>query len=492
MSSERATATAPRDRSGSHVDSWVRGLLIALSLLVFSSGTAAARDLLVVTIDGSINQASAEYLIDAIERAEAEGAAAVLIELDTPGGFVLDTQDIIQAMLNASVPTIVYVTPRGASATSAGTFITIAANVAAMTPGTSIGAAHPLIPVGSGSKPPAAPGEETEEAPQTVIEEKLENYLAAYIESIAKQRKRNVEWAEEAVRNSVAVTADEALELNVIDLIAKSRAELIEAIEGRVVEVNGEEQTLSLADARAVPVEMTLVQRIFDFLIDPNLAFILFAIGAGGLYLEFQNPGMIVPGAVGVIAMLILGFTMHILPFSWVGALLVLVGVALLIAELFITSFGLLFAAGLTCFLLGGTMVFDRPDVWDLTVSFWDVLVPIALAMTLTGAFIAYTLGRSFMNRQTAGIEQMVGLIARCESDLDPKGKVFVRGEYWNAQLQGPERERALGADDSDADGIEVESSGERARAGEAVEVVAVDGLTLHVRRRASRAQESG
>ena len=447
------------------------GLLFLFQILAaigLASSASMASDLFVVTIDGSINQASAEYLIDAIERAEEEGAAAVLIELDTPGGFVLDTQDIIQAMLNASVPTIVYVTPRGASATSAGTFITLAANVAAMMPGTSIGAAHPLIPVGSGSKPPGTPGAEEGEPAQTVIEEKLENYLAAYIESIAKQRKRNVEWAEEAVRNSVAVTADEALELKVIDLIAKNRTELLEAIEGRVVEVDGEEQALALSDARPVPIEMTLVQQIFDFLIDPNLAFILFAIGAGGLYLEFQNPGMIVPGAIGVIAMLILGFTMHILPFSWVGALLVLIGMALLIAELFIASFGLLFAAGITCFLVGGTMVFDRPDVWDLTVSFWDVLLPIAVAMTVMGGLIAYSLGRSFMSRQTAGVDEMVGLIGRCESDLDPKGKVFVRGEYWNAILQDPDS--AAG------------TSTERANLGDTVEIVAVEGLTLRVR----------
>jgi len=233
--------------------------------------------------------------------------------------------------------------------------------------------------------------------------------------------------------------------------------------------VEGEEQALALKDARAVSIEMTLVQQIFDFLIDPNLAFILFAIGAGGLYLEFQNPGMIVPGAIGVIAMLILGFTMHILPFSWVGALLVLIGMALLIAELFITSFGLLFAAGITCFLVGGTMVFDRPDVWDLTVSFWDVLLPIAVAMTVMGGLIAYSLGRSFLRRQTAGVDEMVGLIGRCESDLDPKGKVFVRGEYWNAILQ-------------DSDSSEGASTG-RANLGESVEVLAVDGLTLRVRR---------
>ncbi len=446
--------------------------------LIFSAAAAKAGDILVVTIDGSINQASAEYLIDAIARAESEGAAAVLIELDTPGGFVLDTQDIIQAMLNASVPTIVYVTPRGATATSAGTFITLAANIAAMMPGTSIGAAHPLIPVGSGAKPPGTPDSDDGEPAQTIIEEKLENYLAAYIESIAKQRNRNVEWAEEAVRNSVAVTADEALELGVIDLIAKNRSELLSAIEGRVVEVNGDDWTLSFSGSVAIPIEMTLVQQIFDFLIDPNLAFILFAIGAAGLYLEFQNPGMIVPGAVGVIAMLILGFTMHVLPFSWVGALLVLIGVALLIAELFVVSFGLLFAAGIACFLVGGTMVFDRPDVWDLTVSFWDVLFPIAVTMTIMGALIAYTVGRSVFRKQTAGVDQMIGLVARCESTLDPEGRVFVRGEHWKAILQSGESS-ALNDSNSETN---IEST-PHARLGDRVEVVSVEGLTLHVRR---------
>jgi membrane-bound serine protease (ClpP class) len=457
------------------------GLLLALCGAVLLASSANARDLVVVTIDGSINQASAEYLIEAIERAEEEDAAAVLIELDTPGGFVLDTQDIIQAMLNASVPTIVYVTPRGASATSAGTFITLAANIAAMKPGTSIGAAHPLIPVGGGAQPPGTPGGEQAEPTQSVIEEKLENYLAAYIESIAKQRKRNVEWAEEAVRNSVAITADVALELGVIDLIAENRSELLTAIDGRTVEVDGQEMTLAVADTEFVQIEMTLVQRIFDFLIDPNLAFILFAIGAGGLYLEFQSPGMILPGAVGVVAMLILGFTMHILPFSWVGALLVLLGVALLIAELFIVSFGLLFAAGITCFLLGGTMIFDRPDVWDLRVSFWDVLVPIATAMTVMGILISYSLGRTFLSRQTAGVDEMVGLIGHTASILDPTGKVFVRGEYWNAILQA-----------EDPDG----AARDRADLGESVEVVSVEDLTLHVRKYvgspAGRAQQTG
>jgi membrane-bound serine protease (ClpP class) len=434
--------------------------LILLALLLSMASAAEARDLFVVSIDGSINPASADYLIGAIELAEREGAAAVLIELDTPGGLVSATQDIIQSMLNATVPTIVYVMPRGATATSAGTFITLAANVAVMMPGTSIGAAHPVSLFGgeSSPSPTGQSDKEGDSSGQDVVQKKIENFLAAYIESIAKQRNRNVEWAGEAVRNSIAVTAEEALELNVIDLIASSRGDLLEAIEGRVVNLGEEEHTLAVVDASVVRVEYTLVQAIFNFLSDPNVATILFAIGAIGLYMEFQSPGLIVPGVTGVVAMILFGFALQILPFSWIGVLLILLGVGLLIAELFITSLGTLFAAGVTCFLIGGTMVFDRPELSDLTVSFWEVLVPIAAAISLLGVFIVYSLSRTFMSHQTAGVDEMVGLVGRCETTIDPIGKVFVRGEYWNTVADT------------------------KIVAGDPVEVIGIEGLTLRVR----------
>lgn len=439
-------------------------LVVLLAVLLAGTNAARAGEILLVEIDGTINPASADYLIGAIRRAEETGAAAVLIELDTPGGLVSSTQDIIQAMLNATVPTIVFVSPRGATATSAGTFITLAANVAAMMPGTSIGAAHPVSAFG-GSSPPAKEGEEGDAggAVQDVVGQKMENYLAAYVESIAKQRHRNVEWAREAVRTSQAVTSEQALELGVIDLLASSRAELLEKIEGREVELGDVKQPLALAGHVIVPVEKTIVQAIFDFITDPNLAFILFAIAAGGLYMEFQSPGLILPGAVGAVALVLLGFSMQILPFSWVGAMLVLVGVALLIAEIFVVSFGMLFVAGMACFLIGGTMVFDRPEVSDLTVSFWQVLVPIAAAISLAGAIVALSLGRSFLTRQTAGIDEMIGLVGRVEAAIDPTsnrpGKIFVRGEYWNAE------------------------AGEAIAAGESASVEAVEGMILRVRR---------
>lgn len=439
------------------------GLAWLLGSFALPAAHVAAGEILLVEIDGSINPASADYLIGAIERAEQTGATAVLVELDTPGGLVSSTQDIIQAMLNSSVPTIVFVSPRGATATSAGTFITLAANVAAMMPGTSIGAAHPVSLFGG--SPPASPegeGDEKARAAQDVVGQKMENYLAAYVESIAKQRGRNVEWAQEAVRTSQAVTSEKALELGVIDLVASSRGELLEAIEGREVEVGDAKQRLALAGHVVVPVEQTLVQSIFGFLTDPNLAFILFAIGALGLYMEFQHPGLIVPGAVGVVALVLLGFSMQILPFSWVGAMLVLVGVALLVAEVFVVSFGLLFVAGLACFLIGGTMVFDRPEASDLTVSFWQVLVPIAAAMTTVGAIVVWVLGRSILSRQTAGVEEMIGMIGRAESTIGPgagQGRIFVHGESWNAR-----------SDDAIAPG-------------EPVRIESVEGLTVRVRR---------
>lgn len=468
--------TAARDRVRRVAALALVCALVSLLGTVAAGRARAAGDLYVVTIDGSINPASADYLMSAIATAEDAGAAGLLIELDTPGGLVSATQDIIQAMLNASVPTIVYVTPRGATATSAGTFITLAANVAAMMPSTSIGAAHPVSLFGGSPAPQEQPGKQDGQAApvKDVVGQKIENYLAAYVESIAKQRNRNVEWAIEAVRNSVAVTAEEALELNVIDLVVDSRAALVEAVEGRVVSVDGEDWTISLAGAREVVVEKTLLQAIFDFLSDPNVATILFAIGALGLYMEFQSPGLILPGAIGVVAMILLGFALQILPFSWIGVMLMLLGVILLIAEVFVVSFGLLFAAGITCFLVGGTMVFDRPEVSDLTVDFWRVLFPMAVSLSIFGAVIAYTLGRSLFAQQTAGVDEMIGLVGRCvtaeqgaqgenaeaSNTAGAKGaKVFVRGEYWNCI-----------AEDSIAPG-------------DAVEIVAVEGLRLRVRK---------
>jgi membrane-bound serine protease (ClpP class) len=429
-----------------------RTALVALTLAL-AAGAAAAGHVNVVTIAGSINPASSDYLQHAIERSEAEGAIAVLIELDTPGGLLASTKDIIQAMLNAKLPIIVYVTPQGAWAASAGTFITLAGHVAAMAPGTSIGAASPVSATGGGGQ------QDDQGHRENVAEEKAEKFTTAFIESIAKQRKRNVEWAMRAVREAEAITQDKALELGVIDLVATDRADLLRQIEGREVALNGETRKLSLAGAEIRTIAMTPLTRFFDFLASPDVAVLLVMAGLLGLYIEFQQPGMILPGVAGLICLVIAAIAFQILPFSWVGLLLMLLGMGLVATEVFVPAFGVLFAAGIACFLLGGSLLFDLPEVSDLTVSFWSVLVPSVAGFALFAAVAVFAVGRTLMRAQTTGVSEMLGLIGRSSTPLTPEGKVFVRGEYWTAEAD------------------------EEIPAGARVEVTAVEGMRLRVRR---------
>ena len=436
------------------------GLALALVAAFASSALAASpqepveRDGAVVLarIDGSINPASSDYLQRAIEESARLEAAILLIELDTPGGLVTSTQDIIQAMLASRVPIVVYVAPQGAWAGSAGTFITLAAHVAAMAPGSSIGAAHPVELGG-------APQPEGEKGGPSHAERKAENMLAAFIESIAKKRKRNVEWAEKAVRESLAVTAEEALELRVVDLVAGDRAELLEKLEGRVVETDAGPVRLAVKDAALHEIEMGLVTRVLDVIADPNVVALLFLAGLALLYVEFSQPGLIVPGVVGAGCLILALIAVQVLPFSWVGVMLVLLGAGLLVAEAFVTSFGLLFAGGLACLLIGGALMFDRPDLSDLTIDFWRVLVPAVGALGLCVGFLVLAVGRVVRRAQVAGVEELIGMVGVASTRLDPSGTVFIHGEYWRADADEP---------------IE---------ANERVETLGVEGLRLRVRR---------
>ena len=407
----------------------------------------------IARIQGSINPASSDYLQKAIAQAEAEGAVLLVLELDTPGGLVASTKDIIQAMLGSQVPIVVFVSPQGAWAGSAGTFITLAAHVAAMAPGSSIGAAHPVGIGGGGGTPQDEEGKTTD-----VSAEKAENLLAAFIESIAAERDRNVEWAEKAVRESVAVTADEALELNVIDLVAKDRADLLAQLDGRELVLKGEPVKLVVAGAEQREIAMSALTRFLNVLVDPNVAVILLMAGALGLYIEFNQPGMLIPGIAGAVCLLLALIAMQILPFSWLGLLLIGLGLVLFMAELFVTSYGLLFAGGVACFLLGGSMLFDMPEVSDLNVSFWSVLVPATIGLASFAALVVVAVGRSLGRPQAAGVGEMVGMVGRATTDLDPMGTVFVRGEFWRVRAEEP---------------VSAESS---------VEVVRVEGLELVVR----------
>ncbi|MEM7412982.1 MAG: nodulation protein NfeD [Myxococcota bacterium] len=428
-------------------------LALALTgILAWLPLAAAAQHVNVVTIDGSINPASSEHLMQAIAKSETDGAAAVLLELDTPGGLLAATKDMVQAMLNADVPVLVFVSPQGAWAASAGAFLTMAGHIAAMAPGTSIGAASPVSASGEGG------ARDEEGGRQDVGAEKAEKFTTAFIESIAKQRNRNVEWAAKAVREAEAITQDEALELGVIDIVAKDIDDLFAQVEGREVELRSGPHTIQLEGAERRRIEMTPLVALFNFLASPNVAVILGTLGMLCLYIEFNQPGMIIPGVVGLVCLVLAGIAFQILPFSWVGLMVFLVGIGLIGAELFVSSYGLLFAAGLACLLLGGTMVFDMPEISDLTVSFWSVLVPVVTAFGIFGGIVVYLVGRTMMLRQTAGVDELIGATGRVTTDLDPDGKVFIRGEYWKA------------------------SALDRVASGEMVEVIEVDGLHLRVR----------
>ena len=431
----------------------IRALVIAVSALAWAM-SASAGHINSVVIDGSINPVSSAHIQQVIKSSEGDGAVAVLIELDTPGGLVSSTKDIIQAMLNAEIPIIVFVSPRGAWAASAGTYITLAAHVAAMAPGTTIGAASPVSGSGGGSGDRGADDERSD-----VSLEKAEQVLMAFIESIAKERGRNVEWAISAVRKAEAIPADEALELNVIDLIAEDRADLLRLIHGREITIAGKSVELDTEDVAVHVIEMDFITSVFNFLSSPDIAILLAMAGMLGLYVEFNNPGLLFPGIAGAVCLVLAGIAFQILPFDWVGLLLLLVGMGLIAAEAFTPAFGALFASGLICFLVGGSMVFDMPEVNDLSVSFWPVLVPISVAFGIVSGIVVFAVGRSNFREQTAGVAELIGLVGKATTALDPEGKVFVRGEYWTAQ------------------------SNEEIAAGQAIEVMEVEGMRLRVRR---------
>lgn len=414
-----------------------------------------------VVIDGAISPASAEFLADAIERAEEEGAAALVIELDTPGGLVESTRDIVQAILASRVPVVVYVAPRGARAGSAGVFITLAAHVAAMAPSTNIGAATPIQmggpPMPGGGESPADTTKPEEGAEPGALEQKILNDTIAFIRTIAEKRGRNADWAERAVREGASITESEALAENVVDLVAPSLPALLDEIDGREVEVLERTMTLVTADAEVRTIEKGLRFKILDAVANPNIAFILLLIGVYGIFFELMNPGAILPGVVGVIALLLAFFSLQALPVNYVGLLLILFALVLFIAEVKVVSYGLLTVGGIIAFILGGTMLFDAPG--SLVRVSWSVIIPAAL---LTAGFFVVAMGmawRTWKTRPTTGKEGLLGARGEVRRRIDPVGQVSLHGELWQARADEPLDQ------------------------GTVVEVVEVSGLSVKVRR---------
>jgi membrane-bound serine protease (ClpP class) len=394
---------------------------IFLSLAaVLVLGSMSCAEVLKIVIDDTVQPITQEYISRAIDEAKRRNDQAVLIELNTPGGLVDSTRRIIENITSSQVPVIVYVAPSGSRAGSAGIFILEAADIAAMAPGTNAGAAHPVL-IG-----PFAPKVDDE------MKRKIENDTAALMRSVASKRGRNVEAAESAVLESKAFTEQEALSQHLIDYVASSEEDLFRQMEGKSFKrFNGQEVTLKLLGQTTVPFGMTLKERILDYLMDPNVSFILLAIGALALYAEFNHPGAVIPGTVGVVFILLAAFALNLLPTRFAALVLILGAFALFAAEAKFASHGVLTIGGITLLALGGLLLVDSP-IPEMRVHLLTALA-VSIPLGLITAFLMTLALKARRNKVVTGSEGMVGEVGIAQTNLSPRGKVFVHGELWDA-----------------------------------------------------------
>jgi len=428
---------------------WFLSLLILIVSTVYPrfSTFAHSAEVHYAMVEGVINPVVSEFISDSIDRAEAAKAEAVIIQLDTPGGLDLSMREIIKRIFSSEVPVVVYVAPAGSRAASAGVFITYAANIAAMAPGTNIGSAHPVA-MGGG------------QMDETMMK-KVENDSVAYIQSIAAKRKRNAAWAAKAVRESVNVTAEEALKLNIINILADSREDLMRKLDGRKVETSSGERILKTKGASVVEVGMNWRSRVLQAITNPNVAYILMMIGIMGLYFELSNPGAVLPGVIGAMCLVLAFYAFQTLSVNYAGLMLIVLALIFFIAEVKVVSYGLLTVAGVVSLVLGSLMLFNSPAPF-MRLSVWVVL-PVVVLMTVFIVGTMYYALRLHKRRPVSGAEGLVGEAGRAAGNITAggEGKVFVDGEYWNAV------------------------SDEEIKDGEEIRVTAVEGLHLKVARKA-------
>jgi membrane-bound serine protease (ClpP class) len=418
-------------------------ILAAALAAVAQAAAPPSPKVIAVDVDGVVHPITVEVVASAIEQARAENAALVLVRLNTPGGLMDAMRETIEKMLASPVPVVTYVAPSGGRAASAGFFILEAGDVAAMAPGTNTGAAHPV----------ALNGEM-----DPVMKLKVENDAAAYLRSICAKRGRNSALAETAVRESKSFTEREALDQHLIDLIAPNDAALLAALDGRTVtRFDGRTQTLHTTGAVVEEYRQTLRQRFVSAIADPNIALILLVIGALAIYVEFSNPGMIAPGVVGAILVLLGLSALSVLPIDWLGAALLLLAFVLFALEAKLGSHGVLAVGGTVCMVLGAVMLVDSP-LPEMRIH-WATALSVALPFALITALLVSLVVRARQNKVETGDQGMIGQTGSAVTDLAPAGKVFVHGEYWNAVAPGPKG----------------------APAGAPVRVTAIDGLTLTV-----------
>ena len=379
----------------------------------------AAGPVYVISIKGSINPGTAIHFKSGIKEAVGGDASCLIVELDTPGGLVSSLRQMIQEMMGADLPVVVYVSPSGAQAASAGALFTIAADVAVMAPGTNIGAAHP---VGIGGADDA----------NSTMSKKMENDLAAMARSIAEERGRNTAWIEDAVRKSVSITSAEALKLKVIDFIARDLGELLTKLDGRKIKKGNRNWQLSIKGVETIKIRPGVREKFLMLLADPNIAYILMMIGAAGLYFELSHPGVIFPGAIGGISLILALFAMQTLPVSVTGLLLIILAMVLFVLELFIISHGILGTAGVISLVLGSLMLFDAPST-GVSID-PEVLWTVVLTTSAFMFMLAWLATKAAVQKPRSGIEGMAGEEGRTITETGPEGgKVFVHGEIWKA-----------------------------------------------------------
>ncbi len=430
---------------------WLGAVVLLPGLGIFPSQARSAQ-VIQVDVEHVIHPLTVELVQEAIRQADEEGAAAVLLRLNTPGGLLSAAKDVIQTIVASDVPIIAYVGPSGGRAASAGFMILVSADVAAMAPGTNTGAAHPVLM-----------GGEMDE----VMKAKVSNDTAASVRSVTSKRGRNPEVAEKAVLESKSFTEREALDEKLIEYIAPDVKDLLAKLDGKTIKrFDGSETSLSLADAGVVSFELSYRQSILLALIDPNLAFILFVLGLVGVYVEFSNPGLIVPGVGGAILMILGAMALTVLPINWAAAALVVLGLVFFILEATTTTNGILAAGGVIAMVLGAVMLIDT-DMPELSIN-WGTAIGVTLPLAAITVFLLQLAVRSFRVKVVTGRRGMIGEVGVAKTDVHAKGRVFVHGEWWNASSDMP------------------------IRSGEPVQVVGVDDLKLRVKAPSDQAPAAG